>query len=95
MSSEVWYPVAGNDVFPEEFETFLLTDPRVRATFLETHADLLDAHWWQAAQRELTGDEVPEVLSYPDTLRFASGETSPPAARSARSIAVASRATRS
>src|SRR5436309_11962635 len=24
MSSEVWYPVAHNDVFPEEFATFLL-----------------------------------------------------------------------
>ena len=33
MANEVWYPVGGNDVFPEEFETFLLTDPGVRAAF--------------------------------------------------------------
>ena len=30
MSSEVWYPVGPHDVFPEEFATFLLTDPGVR-----------------------------------------------------------------
>src|SRR5947207_2516759 len=33
MSSEVWYPVGPNDVFPEEFATFLLTDDEVRADF--------------------------------------------------------------
>ncbi len=43
MSDEIWYPVAANDVFPEEFATFLLTDPEVRADFLQAHADLLDS----------------------------------------------------
>jgi isocitrate dehydrogenase kinase/phosphatase len=70
MSEEVWYPVAVNDVFPEEFATFLLTDPAVRADFLAAHADLLDAEWWQAVQRRLATGELPEVLSYPDSLRF-------------------------
>ena len=40
-------------MFPEEFETFLLTDPRTRECFLHHHADLLDAGWWQAMQREI------------------------------------------
>jgi len=71
MSNEVWYPVAANDVFPEEFGTFLLTDPDVRADFLNSHADLLEAGWWQAAQERLAGGELPEVLSYPDVVRFA------------------------
>jgi isocitrate dehydrogenase kinase/phosphatase len=71
MSGEVWYPVGPNDVFPEEFATFLLTDSEVRADFLARHADLLDADWWQAAQRRLAGTELPEVLSYPERLRFA------------------------
>jgi isocitrate dehydrogenase kinase/phosphatase len=71
MSEDVWYPVAANDVFPEEFATFLLTDPAVRADFLAAHADLLDAAWWQGEQRRLTAGELPEVLSYPDTVRFA------------------------
>lgn len=71
MDSDVWYPVGANDVFPEEFATFLLTDPAVRADFLAHHADLLDADWWQAMQRRLAGGELPEVLSYPERLRFA------------------------
>jgi isocitrate dehydrogenase kinase/phosphatase len=71
MSGEVWYPVAPNDIFPEEFATFLLTDPGVRADFLAHHADLLEAEWWQAAQARLGAGELPEVLSYPERLRFA------------------------
>ena len=50
MSGEVWYPVGPRDMFPEEFATFLLTDPRNRVAFVAPHADLLDARWWQHAQ---------------------------------------------
>ncbi|HSS69717.1 MAG TPA: bifunctional isocitrate dehydrogenase kinase/phosphatase [Casimicrobiaceae bacterium] len=71
MSSEVWYPVGPSDVFPEEFATFLLTDPAVRADFMASHADLLDADWWKAAQDCLAVGELPEVLSYPERVRFA------------------------
>ncbi|HTR57207.1 MAG TPA: bifunctional isocitrate dehydrogenase kinase/phosphatase [Casimicrobiaceae bacterium] len=71
MASEVWYPVGPSDVFPEEFATFLLTDPAVRAAFMASHADLLDADWWKAAQDRLAVGELPEVLSYPERVRFA------------------------
>ena len=70
MSDEVWYPVGANDVFPEEFATFLLTDPAVRADFLRVNGDLLDASWWQRMQRQ-AGESPPEVLSYPEPVRFA------------------------
>ncbi|MFO1396839.1 MAG: bifunctional isocitrate dehydrogenase kinase/phosphatase [Burkholderiales bacterium] len=76
MSGDVWYPVGPLDVFPEEFATFLLTDPRVREDFLSTHADLLDAAWWQGTQQALARGEVAEVLSYDPAVRFAP----PPAA---------------
>ena len=71
MSNEVWYPVGPSDVFPEEFATFLLTDPAVRADFMTYHADLLDADCWKAMQERLAGGELPEVLSYPERVRFA------------------------
>jgi len=70
MSGDVWYPVGPLDVFPEEFETFLLTDPRVRKTFLEFHCDLLDAAWWQSVQESLRRGDIAEVLSYPPRVRF-------------------------
>jgi len=72
MSGDVWYPVGPLDVFPEEFATFLLTDPRVRETFLATHADLLDAEWWQGTQQALRRGEVAEVLPYEAAARFPS-----------------------
>ena len=34
LAEEVWYPVGPLDVFPEEFESFLLGEPRVREAFL-------------------------------------------------------------
>lgn len=73
MDDEVWYAVGPHDVFPEEFGTFLLTDPRVKETFMRHHADLLDQTWWLDVQARLRGGEVPEVLSYPDSVRFRAG----------------------
>ncbi len=70
MSDDIWYPVARNDVFPEEFETFLLTDPRTRECFRFFHADLLDAQWWQETQRAIRSGGLVEVLSYPNAVRF-------------------------
>jgi isocitrate dehydrogenase kinase/phosphatase len=71
MSADVWYPVARNDIFPAEFETFLLTDARIRECFRRHHADLLDPQWWQDTQREIRSGRLVEVLSYTDAVRFA------------------------
>ncbi|MEP7328162.1 MAG: bifunctional isocitrate dehydrogenase kinase/phosphatase [Betaproteobacteria bacterium] len=71
LSGDVWYPVGQHDIFPEEFETFLLTDARVRAAFLAFHADLITALWWQEAQAIVSRGELAEVLSYAPAARFA------------------------
>ena len=70
FSGEVWYPVGPRDVFPEEFATFLLTDPQVKDAFLAFHADLLEARWWQAMQAANREGRQIEVLSYPESIRF-------------------------
>mgnify|MGYP003498024618 FL=1 len=70
MSGEVWYPVSRTDIFPEEFATFLLTSPRIRATFMQHHADLLDAGFWQVAQDEIRHGIVRDFYPYPESLRF-------------------------
>jgi isocitrate dehydrogenase kinase/phosphatase len=70
MANDVWYPVGPKDIFPEEFETFLLTDPKTRECFRYYHADLLDPQWWQAMQGEIRSGRMVEVLSYPETARF-------------------------
>jgi isocitrate dehydrogenase kinase/phosphatase len=73
-SAETWYPVGVHDVFPEEFATFVLPDPDIREAFLRHHACLLDAAWWQEVQRAIESGVVPEVLSYPDSVRFRADE---------------------
>lgn len=70
MSGEVWYPVARNDIFPEEFATFLLTSPKIRAAFMKHHADLLDAAFWQRTQAGIRSGEVVDFFPYPESLRF-------------------------
>jgi isocitrate dehydrogenase kinase/phosphatase len=70
MSSDIWYTVGPNDVFPQEFETFLLTDPKIRNAFIAFHADLLRAGTWQRMQRAIVDGTVSEVLSYPQSTRF-------------------------
>ena len=44
----------------------------IRAAFLRYHRDLIDAGWWQSMQAAVRADAaLPEVLSYPDAIRFA------------------------
>ncbi|HVE48160.1 MAG TPA: isocitrate dehydrogenase kinase/phosphatase-domain containing protein, partial [Casimicrobiaceae bacterium] len=76
LAADVWYPVGPRDVFPEEFETFLLSDPRLREPFLRHHKALLDANWWQGVQKRIADGLVPEVLSYPDNVRFQTRDAS-------------------
>ncbi len=70
MSAEPWYPIGQNDIFPEEFARFLLTDPKVRACFMEHHADLLDAESWKATQARISAGHVEDIFPYPESIRF-------------------------
>lgn len=70
MSGEAWYSVARNDVFPEEFSTFLLTSPRIREAFMRHHADLFDAAFWQETKEEISRGVVKDFYPYPESMRF-------------------------
>jgi len=70
MAAEPWYSVRPNDVFPEEFSTFLLTDGRVRDCFMRHHADLLEAAAWQRMQQRIKAGEMQDVFPYAESLRF-------------------------
>jgi isocitrate dehydrogenase kinase/phosphatase len=74
LAAEPWYGVLPHDVFPEEFATFLLGDPRRRELFLRHHADLLEPEFWQGAQRRTASGELMDFFPYPESLRFASRE---------------------
>ena len=70
MSGEIWYPVAKNDVFPEEFATFLLGSPMVRKLFIKHHRDLLTPKFWQEAQGKIRAGHVEDFFPYPQEIRF-------------------------
>jgi isocitrate dehydrogenase kinase/phosphatase len=70
MSGEPWYSVARNDVFPEEWGTFLLGQPKIRKAFLKYHRDLLDVDFWQTTQEIIRRRELEDFFPYPQDLRF-------------------------
>ncbi len=65
MSDEPWYAVHANDVFPEEFDRFLLGDARVRLAFMKYHAQLLDYQWWQNRQSRVASGKIEDIFPYP------------------------------
>src|SRR5690554_3952473 len=77
LSSEPWYPVGPNDVFPEEFRPFLLGDPRVHAAFMKYHAPLLDAQWWQACRDRAAQGRIEDIFPYDSDRRLHPYATAP------------------
>ncbi|MBN8282387.1 isocitrate dehydrogenase kinase/phosphatase-domain containing protein, partial [Zoogloea sp.] len=70
MSGEPWYSAGPMDVFPEEFATFLLGQPKIRKAFLKHHRNLLDPRFWQEAQARIRDGHVEDFYPYPQELRF-------------------------
>ncbi len=64
MSSEPWYSVGPQDVFPEEFPPFLFVDIRQRRLFNQLHGDLFTAEYWQGLQAAIREGKVIDVFPY-------------------------------
>ena len=64
MAAEPWYSVGINDVFPEEFRTFLLINPKVKTLFNELHQDLFEASYWRHLQNNISQELYPDVFPY-------------------------------
>ena len=70
MSGEAWYSVGRYDVFPEEFNHFLLGSPPIREVFLRYHADLLQPEFWQETQKKIRSGQIEDFFPYPKSVRF-------------------------
>ncbi len=70
MADEPWYSVARNDVFPEEWKTFLLGDPTIRATLMELHPEIFEASFWQGLKERIEEGHIEDVFPYPADRRF-------------------------
>jgi isocitrate dehydrogenase kinase/phosphatase len=70
LSAEPYWSVGPTDVFPEQFDRFLLSEPRARAIFYQYHRDLLDPDFWSAKQSRVRAGIQEDVFPYPEELRF-------------------------
>ena len=70
MSAEPWYSVGKHDVFPEQFGSFLLGNPRIRKYFMKHHADLLTQQFWQGRKQRILDGIIEDVFPYPQEIRF-------------------------
>jgi isocitrate dehydrogenase kinase/phosphatase len=70
MAAEPWYPIGKHDVFPEQFERFLLGNPKIRTIFMQHHAELLTRAWWQSHKERIQAGIVEDVFPYPQQIRF-------------------------
>jgi isocitrate dehydrogenase kinase/phosphatase len=83
LSSDAWYSAGPNEVFPEEFPTFLSTDPRVRRTLIKLHPDLFDYRYWQARQEDVKKGIHGDVFPYRQSVRFNKSPAQRPVAQAA------------
>ncbi len=70
MSATPWYSVAPNDIFPEEFASFLLNNDLVKTSFMKYHADLFDAEMWIKKQDNIRQGIFEDVFPYPEKFRL-------------------------
>ncbi|MEX2198241.1 MAG: bifunctional isocitrate dehydrogenase kinase/phosphatase [Burkholderiales bacterium] len=70
MSAEPYYSVGPQDVFPEQFAHFLVSDPQAREVFLERHADLMQPEFWAGKQARIRAGVQEDVYPYPEAIRF-------------------------
>jgi isocitrate dehydrogenase kinase/phosphatase len=73
MQSEAWFFVDEDDVFPEQFRSFLGLEPQQLDVFLEHHSALLTPEFWRDMKRRHEAGEVLEILPYRLSLSAAPG----------------------
>ncbi|HUJ87864.1 MAG TPA: bifunctional isocitrate dehydrogenase kinase/phosphatase [Burkholderiales bacterium] len=70
MAAEPYWSVGPNDVFPEQFERFLVANPRARELFMRLHGDLTQPAFWTGKQARIRAGVQEDVFSYPESCRF-------------------------
>jgi isocitrate dehydrogenase kinase/phosphatase len=76
MAATPWYPIAPDDVFPEEWAPFVVPrDAALSQAFRDAHADLLTAQLWRDKQQAVLDGELEVGLPY--TPRYPGLHTAP------------------
>jgi len=72
-AAEPQYFVGENDIFPEEFRSFLGITGDLRETFIRTHADLFEAAAWRAIQERVRAGDLIRIAPYQESRRLRRG----------------------
>ena len=70
MSTEPWYSIQENDVFPETFGAFFFPDPQARQLFYRKHRELVTAEYWINTRQTIIEGGQQDVFPYPEKRRF-------------------------
>lgn len=70
FSREPFFHVSPNDIFPEEFARFIISDREVLKIFTELHGDLFGIKFWRDMQKRLREGEIVDIYPYRTSLRF-------------------------
>jgi isocitrate dehydrogenase kinase/phosphatase len=70
MSTEPWYSIQENDVFPETFGAFFFPDPQARQLFYRKHRELVTAEYWINTRQTIIEGGQQDVFPYPAKRRF-------------------------
>jgi isocitrate dehydrogenase kinase/phosphatase len=81
MAAEPWFGVSHEDVFPEEFRTFLGLKGEMRDVFEGRFGHLFTCDFWQGMQVRLAQGEIIDILPYRANRRLAALQASDDARR--------------
>ena len=70
MSSDPWFFVGPNDIFPEELPKFIFPKESARGAFLDTYPELVLASFWTERQERVLAGEQDSFFPYPESVRF-------------------------
>ncbi|HSO27172.1 MAG TPA: isocitrate dehydrogenase kinase/phosphatase-domain containing protein, partial [Anaerolineales bacterium] len=72
-AADPWFYIGPNDIFPEQFDTFLGLQGDLRQAFSAAHSDLFDVSFWRAMQAQQRSGVVLDILPYPESRRLRPG----------------------
>ena len=70
MLDQPWFSVGADDVFPEEFTTYLRSPPMVGEVFAKNHPEIATLDFWQSMKQRNRAGDFPDFFPYPSTLRL-------------------------
>jgi isocitrate dehydrogenase kinase/phosphatase len=70
VSAQPWFSVSSNDIFPEEFRTFLWLPKPLREVLEREHGYLFQPEWWQQVQARVSAGDIMDVFPYGQQKRF-------------------------